>query len=350
MKPIHIAMACDERYLPGALSTLASARVALEPEIPLEVDILHDGLTPNSQARLRRAIGRLRGETLVRFPPIDAGFEKFPEFYFPSKLIYARLLLPNLLDCERVLYLDSDILVLKSPRPLFERPCHPSGLAAALESSMPLIANDPPRGDLGPEVDLNQPYFNSGFLLLEMSAIRRTGSLQRAHEILSRSPTACKLHDQSALNYAANGQFEILAQEWNTQTHRVCFDPVEALDALASRLINVHFVTKAKPWLAWSPFPAESLHRMLLDAVDPGWSRGPFVRHRRTVAWKYALAGPLAAYFSGRARFKKNPGFDLRTAAFWRQTASDLKSLRRRHSDWQALREGWRRQIAESMA
>jgi len=354
MKPIHIAMACDERYLPGAVGTLASARIALEPEIPLEVDILHDGLTPNSQARLRRAIGRLRGETLVRFPPINAwGFENFPEFYFPSKLIYARLLLPNLLDCERVLYLDSDILVLKSPRSLFENPTLTSGLGAALESSMPLIANDPPRGDSGPEVDLTQPYFNSGFLLLEMSAIRRSGLFQQAFDILSRSPSACKLHDQSALNYAANGTFDCLPQEWNAQNHRACFDPVECLDPIRRRAINVHFVTKAKPWLTWCPYPAEEMFRMLLDAVDPQWRMPEFNAREQSIRRKYRHAGALSVCFHARSTLRKTLGrdsaSDTRTAEFWSVCASDTRRLRQRAGEVDSLLQGWRNEIGSKL-
>jgi lipopolysaccharide biosynthesis glycosyltransferase len=347
---IRIAVASDKRYLPGAIGTLAGVRLALGPDVPLEVDFLHDGLAEPLVERVRRALARLKGATTLRFHGIDSRFEGFPDFYFPSRMVYARLLLPELVDAERILYVDSDLLVLKSPLPLFQNPPPRSGILAALETTMPVIANDPPASGSGLRVDADAPYFNSGFLLLDLPKIRESGLFREAAGILSRARESCKFWDQSALNYAANGRFDRLAQEWNTQTHRIRFDPVAANDVLAARSINVHFVTKAKPWLAWSPFPAETLHRMLLDAVDPGWRGAGFEKRRRAVAWKYAVAGPLAAFFSLRARLKKNPASDLRTAAFWRQTASDLRALRRRHADWSALRDGWKRQIAEAMA
>jgi lipopolysaccharide biosynthesis glycosyltransferase len=350
MTSIRVAMACDERYLPGAIATLAGVRLALGPDVPLEVDFLHDGLAEPLMKRVRRSLARLRGATTLRFHWIDSRFEGFPDFYFPSRMVYARLLLPELVDAEKILYVDSDLLVLKSPLPLFQNPPPRSGILAALETTRPRIADDPPASNSGLVVNAAAPYFNSGFLLLDLPKIRESGLFRQGAEILSRARESCKFWDQSALNYAANGRFDCLAQEWNTQTHRFRFDPVASIEALANRSINAHFVTKAKPWLAWSPFPAETLHRMLLDAVDPGWRRTGFQKRRQAVAWKYALAGPLAAFFTERARFKKNPASDLRTAVFWRQTVSDLKALRRRHADWSALREGWKHQIAEAMA
>jgi hypothetical protein len=88
----------------------------------------------------------------------------------------------------------------------------------------------------------------------------------------------------------------------------------------------------------------------LLDAVDPGRDAVLAGKLQRRVAWKYAMAGPLAALFKIRSRFKKNPGSDVRTSVFWGQVATDLKRLRQRSAEWKKLREDWSRRIAEAMA
>ena len=118
---------------------------------------------------------------------------------------------------------------------------------------------------------------------------------------------------------------------------------------MRARSINVHFVTKAKPWISWSPFPAETMHRMLLDAVDPGWRRARFNSRAESVRWKFAAARPLSVFFSLRARLKKNPASDLRTSRFWSGVADDLSRFRRRFDEWRGLQEGWRREIEKAL-
>ena len=347
---IHIAAASDLRYLPGAIGMLASLRMALEPEVAMEVSFLHDGLADEQLERTRRAISRIRGKTEIRFHRIEAKFAGFPDFYFPSKMVYARLLIPELVEAERVLYIDSDILVLKSPLHLISESKLATGFGAALESSRPTLADDPPKPDSQIRFDPAQPAFNSGFLLMDLPTIRESGLFREATGLLATESASCQFWDQSALNYAANGRFDLLPQDWNRQNHRQCLDPVESMEFISSQKINVHFVTKAKPWLSWSPFPAEALFSMLLDAIDPARDAVSEEKLRRRVAWKYATAGPLSAFFKIRARFKKKPISDLRTSVFWGQVDTDLKRLRQRSAEWKKLRDDWSRRIAEAMA
>jgi len=351
---VQIAVACDERYLPGAIGTLAAIRMALGPDVEMTADILHDGLTEKHQDRCERALARLRGKTRLRFVRIDSAFQDFPDFYFPSKMPYARLLLPRLVEGERVLYVDSDILFLKSPLPLFQKTSLPTGIGVVLESSMPRLSFDAPAVDPGFPVDLDSPYFNSGFLLLDLPALRGSGLMETALEILSKRPASCRLHDQSALNYAANGRFELLGQEWNTQTHRACFDPVSAIDALSNRSINPHFVTEAKPWLTWCPYPADEMFRILLDAVDPEWRTPAFNAREQSIRRKYRHAGALARFFHARAALKKTFGVDAasdtRTAEFWEQCSSDTRRIRQRAEEMESLLYGWRKEIQSKLA
>ena len=351
---IHIAVASDERYLPGAIGTLAAVRLALAPDVEMRIDILHDGLSEPLQDRCQQALARLRGTTLIRFVRIDSAFEGFPNFYFPSKMPYARLLLPRLVEGERVLYVDSDILFLKSPLPLFQETQLPSGLGAVLESSMPRLSSDTPAVDPGFPVDLNSPYFNSGFLLLNLPTLRSSGLIEAALEILTKRPECCRWHDQSALNYAANGRCILLGQEWNTQTHRACFDPVSTIVALANRSINPHFVTKAKPWLTCCPNPADEMFRILLDAVDPQWRTPEFNAREKSNRRKYRHAGSLVRIFHARAALKKTFGrdsaSDTRTAEFWSVCASDNRRLSQRAEEVDSLLEGWRKEIESKLA
>jgi lipopolysaccharide biosynthesis glycosyltransferase len=201
---------------------------------------------------------------------------------------------------------------------------------------------------------LENPCFNSGFLLLDLPALRSSGLIETALEILTKRPESCRWHDQSALNYAANGRCKLLGQEWNTQIHRTCFDPVSTIDALANRSINPHFVTKAKPWLACCPNPADKMFRILLDAVDPQWRTPEFNAREKSSRRKYRHAGSLVRIFHARAALKKTFGYDsasdTRTAEFWSLCSSDARRFRRRAGELKSLFEGWREEIELGLA
>ncbi len=347
-------MASDARYLPGAIGTLASLRIALEREVGMRVSFLHDKLPDYLLDHCRSALARLRGPTEIRFFEVEAAFEGFPNFYFPSKMPYARLLLPSILEGERLLYVDADFLFLKSPLPLFKEHLPSSGLGAVLEASMPKQSFDPPAEDPGLPVDLDRPYFNSGMLLLDMPLLAKSEVIRKALEILTERPSSCRLHDQSALNYAANGSAKLFGQEWNTQTHRACFDPVDAIDLLRSRAINTHFVTDAKPWIFWSPYPADEMFRILLEAVDPEWRTPAFNAREQSIRRKYRHSGALARFFHARAALKKTFGVDspsdTRTAEFWEQCSSDTCRIRQRADEMESLLNGWRKEIQSKLA
>ena len=349
MSAVRIAVASDERYLPGAIGTLAGLRIALATDVPMEVAFLHDGLPCQKQQRLLTALAKICGDTSVHFIRIDGGFTGFPEFYFSSKLTYARLLLPSLLDWERLIYIDTDFLVLRSLEPLYRRETGEYGISAAAEYSIQKIAGDFPEAALADQVDANADYFNAGLLVLNLEKIRQNRLFDRATRILSEYPSACKLHDQSALNYAANGRFIHLEQEWNIQNHRACFDPVGAIDLLANRSINTHFVTDAKPWLSWCPYPANEMFRLLLDKVDSEWRTASYREREVLIRHKYSMASFLPIFFLARAFLKKSMGIDggsdLRTAGFWRTAAADMRRMRRQAANLDSLFREWSREI-----
>lgn len=343
---LTLAIASDERYLPGTIGTLASARNALDASTSLKIHFLHDALPDACQQRVLRALHRLKGSTEISFHQIEADFTDFPEFFFPSKLAYARLLLPEIVSDPRLVYIDVDILVLRNLVTLPECTLK-NGIGAVVDASIPKIANDigPNHGHgLKPGAD----HFNSGFLVLQAPF---EVVFREAIEILKARTLQCKWHDQSALNYACNGDFTLLENVWNRQNHRDHFDPVEAITALEDRSINVHFVTKAKPWMGASLSPAETMFRTLLDAVDPGWrgTNTALSGHDPALPRKPCLDRLRPAFFRSRGWLKylagRNGTSDFTTARYWNRRVNDESRLYAERDRLQALYAGWRDQI-----
>jgi|GEM_PF-1679876 len=350
--PLRLAIACDSRYLSGAIGTLASVRLAVPLETPIEVIFLHDGLTRAEEKRVTLAMARLKGSPQIQFMLVDESFANFPSFYFGSKMSYARLVLPDKVSINRLIYLDVDILVLKDLSQLIQPPLPEKGVGGVLEEIKPTLRDDMP--EVKPvEINPEGAYLNSGLLVLDMDKIKTSGLLARALEILKNFPASCRWHDQSAVNYALNGEGKVFDQSWNTQTHRACYDPVDRIQDLQERAINVHFVSKTKPWLALSPFPAEMMFRMVLEAVDPRWKEDTHAKAIRAKA-KERYASVLPLLFRLRAFLRKITGkdgfFDLREAGIWQQFNVDVERLKGRTADLGVLYDGWQAQIQAALA
>lgn len=85
---------------------------------------------------------------------------------------YTRMLLPELLpDCDRVLYLDCDLLVNADLRELVSLPLDYALAEAAPENHLPLLEQNITQGILSAD-EASLPAFNSGVLLMDLAAMR----------------------------------------------------------------------------------------------------------------------------------------------------------------------------------
>lgn len=347
-KTLHFAVASDARYLSGAIGTLASIRLALPKATRMEVIFLHDGLTPAEQQRVLQAMARLREVVHIEFLLVAESFENFPDFFYDSKLTYARLVLPSRVRISRLIYIDVDILVLKDLSPLIALELPETGVGGVAEKT---IAGDMPEQPPLP-LDPNQPYLNAGLLVLDLELIRQHGTFARAIDLLKQHPECCQWHDQSAINYVLNGRAGLLDGSWNVQAKHIFYDPVEVMPQLAERAVNVHFIEKAKPWLATAPFAAEEMFRLLLDEVDPGWRAVPSVKTAMAgCKERRAWAMPMLFFLRGLLRtLQRRDGYwDFREAGLWWNYCKNLVKLRLRRPAMKSLLTNWRAHIRAGM-
>jgi lipopolysaccharide biosynthesis glycosyltransferase len=278
-----IVCAVDDNYeLPVKvlLHSLAAAHPADRDD--LRVVILHDALGQGPRDRIRAHGDRLglRLE-LVRSPPVDPRFPLLRRF---TAAIYLRLNVHEVLAAEsRVLYLDSDLLVLDDVRELLTMPMDGFALGAVRDPIRPTLGC----GGALPSWDrldfvAEQEYFNSGVLLLDLDRCRSTGLLDRAGKILAERPEVTRFPDQDALNWAADDSWLRLDQRWNTfamsivtgrADYRHAAEPVVSLESLlrAEEVASIlHFSGRHKPWQETCPRSrSRELYRRVMRAVEP---------------------------------------------------------------------------------
>lgn len=181
-----------------------------------------------------------------------------------SPMTYARFLLSETLPSElqRVLYVDSDILVLQDLEALCVADLGGACIGATLDTWLdPRIKANDPCCKEAPRVS---DYFNAGVLLIDMDRWRTMQVEPRALDYLTENPQT-PFSDQDALNVVLEHDWRALSERWNFQGHQeVNFSTM----APGKWPGIVHFVTAAKPWKTESASPNASFYNRFRDRTE----------------------------------------------------------------------------------
>ena len=302
-KPIELAFSFDVNYITPFLVLLVSIFASNEGE-----DICFHVALTNASAADKQQITQFIEEHQGKVWFYDIDIELVRSFAPPSEryglATFYRLLLPGMLaaDVEKFIYLDVDILVVNSLRPLYD----------TLLDTMPVAAVPEPVAYTRPDLGLNRPgeYFNAGILLVNLSLWREQRIAEQAIQFLKDYPEKVEYLDQDALNAVLAGNWLPLSDAYNFTWRAL---PPQAsrseLQRLASTKTIIHFNTALKPW-----------HRLSTGRLDylyhDFFSKLPFAQLRRylLVEWNTNKIG----YFLKLKVLKlywDNPAF----GTFWRK-------------------------------
>jgi len=258
---INIVAACDDNYAQH-LSVMLVSLLENNPNQRFRIFLL---TTANPEA-LRKISESCEGYAHCRLEPrrVDPGLlESAPVSGHITQAAYYRLLLGEILPLEvrRVLYLDSDIVVVGSIADLWSADLG-SNVVGAVQDD---VFNGHPdaRARLG--LPHGEDYFNSGVLLIDLERWRRERVGHAALAFARDEPQRITWHDQCALNFVLRGRWLPLERKWNFQTPAIggftaFLYPIatdEGLEGLR-RAVIVHFSSRAKPWNFLCGHPAKS--------------------------------------------------------------------------------------------
>jgi lipopolysaccharide biosynthesis glycosyltransferase len=236
---IHITTAANENYAPGLLVTVSSMLTSINPDVELTLHFLNGGVSPATMNKMRYMCSKLHGHcTLVDIPMNDTLFTGANLGPGNSYMAYARLLMGSLIKCEKVIYIDSDIVILLDLAELWDSDMQGAVVLGCVDRKLTQIQDDCPL-DLKPE-EKERPYFNSGFILVNLNRWREMDIDNKSLEIAKSY--YCTYHDQTILNYLLRNDFQPLDVIWNWQT----YNPIHNDNLVIG---NLHFIEKLKPWL-----------------------------------------------------------------------------------------------------
>lgn len=294
---LHLVLAADGRYAMPLAAAVASAALHTDARRGLVFHLLHSAFPAALRARVDASLKRAgRPHARIHWIALDmrelAGLRLVHDYMSP--LIYARLLIPELLppDLDRVLYLDADMVVLEDLSPLWDTDLAGRSVGAVRDRIGQVGAPGGLRNHQALGIRADAHYFNSGLLLMDLRRWRALSIGPRVIDYLRTHRDLIQMGDQDGLNALLHDDWLELPFHWNWQTlprmHRqgstTCWSPT------SSRQSILHFSSSEKPWL-----PGCALHdrRHFFEAVDhtawAGW-RVPAWRER-WVRIKRALRG-----------------------------------------------------------
>lgn len=208
----------------------------------LKIFVLNKDISDKSKVTINQNIAPY--QVVVTF--IEVNLDKFRGLLVSDRITidtYFRLAIPALLDprINRAIYLDCDIIVLGSLRPLWEMDLQNKAFAA-----VPEYSNARNR-----EMGLGETKtFNAGVMVIDVDKWRREKISERVFTYLAEHPENIKFHDQDALNGALINEILEIPLKWNVTTPFVRLRPgdSQALYESADKPVIIHFNEVVKPW------------------------------------------------------------------------------------------------------
>lgn len=198
-----------------------------------------------------------------------------------------RIALPDLLMVDRVIYLDSDILVRGSLEQLWSTDLRGNCLGAVSATPAHVTNKDLLCARLG--IDPSHGYFNSGVMVMDLEALGRDRVADRIRTFVSSTKLHLLAADQDALNVLIAGKWQRLHPRWNLQPGisgplgAQLFEPEVIAEAVADPAV-VHFLGGGsfKPWHVLCQHPHADEFRASLAAA--GFDREPVSLRNRLIA------------------------------------------------------------------
>lgn len=250
MEPISLLTTLDQNYIPQLRVLLTSLRIN-NPRETFHLYLLHSGIPASALDTVRRQC-RAYGYTLEDVVVGDDLFQEAPVTKQYPKEMYYRLLAACFLpeDVKRVLYLDPDVLVINSIRPLWETDLQGNLFAAAAHTGKTDLSKNVNQLRLGTEHD----YYNSGVLLMDLELARKVISPEALFQYVKQHRKELVLPDQDILNTLyGNRTLPLEDVLWNYDARHYSNYLFRSggqwdMSWVMQHTAILHFCGKEKPW------------------------------------------------------------------------------------------------------
>lgn len=219
-KNVPIVIAADDKYVPYVTVMLRSMIANASNQRNYDVIVLHSSITKKHQARIHEEF--LEDKNLsIRFYNIAylySGIKMQTHFHITIETYYRLLMQDIMKNYEKVLYIDSDLVVLDDISKLYDTDM--SGYCLGAVKDIDMAGNyhgkDPKRKEyFKTTLTMKQPYnyINAGVLVMNLAEFRKNYTRKKIIETIQQENWMYM--DQDILNYMCEGKIKFLDMSWN---------------------------------------------------------------------------------------------------------------------------------------
>ncbi len=241
-REIPIFFAVDDGYCPFLAVALQSMIDNSSPENLYRIKVLQTDISEENKRKLSRYE---RENVSIEFVDLNYYIEKIKDKLYTrdyySKNTYFRLFIPNLYpQYDKVLYLDSDIVILDDIAKLFHMDMGNNLVAAAPDDIIQFNPVFQTYVEKVVGVADYRCYFNAGVLLMNLHQLRRYKFQEKFVYLLDKIKFSVA-QDQDYLNRLCKGRVKLIDRTWNRM-------PIEDPKIRLEDVKLVHYNLAFKPW------------------------------------------------------------------------------------------------------
>ncbi len=246
-KELNVCFAPDNNYAAPCGAAIASiVENSSEGEF-LTFHILHNNtFLPENIEKLSELSPSRKNFKLNFIKVDDSEFKDFPDY--GHQPVWYRFKIPSLINAEKVLYLDCDVIALASLGEFFDIAMDGLAMCAVKDNIYRKLAK---KYKLPPK----QPYFNSGVVMMNCRYWREHKLESRFFDFIREDKSRAWLLDQNILNMLFGDKTKFVHLKYNFQyvapfAFESCYirDRKEYRQA-AENPVVVHFFGPIKPWI-----------------------------------------------------------------------------------------------------
>ena len=246
MEKYSVVFATDENYIQHLSVALASLLINND-DSKFDIYIVCSGMSEENFEKLQ-SIGNKYQTILKQIVVNDEVFDTLVTNHHFTKANYYRLLIPNFIQEDKVLYLDADIVVNGSVKNLFSIDFEGKYIAAVLNPGF--------HRHRELKMSLDAEYFNSGVMLINNKLWKTNSITDKVIKFVDDNQSVIQFVDQCGLNAIINGNWINLPLKFNQQAvifgddfkeKYNCFSNDELKEAKENPVI-IHYTGSSKPW------------------------------------------------------------------------------------------------------
>lgn len=203
---MKIVYSTDQNYYKHCTASILSLLENNKNEKNIEIFVITNNVLDDSKNKIKNIVEKYKRE--VNFIEIDSLCDKFEKNnQFPLSA-FARLFLENLIEINKILYIDCDTIIKGELRDLWDINIDDYYIAG-VQDSIQMYA----RTILG--LDKNDKYLNSGVLLINLKKWREDNLKQRFLEYMEKYNWNVPHNDQGVLNGVCKGKILFISPKYN---------------------------------------------------------------------------------------------------------------------------------------